>query len=150
MFKSGKKNSNDDASLNTTLDKLFDNYMEIDEEKDEHNLMSADGFIQFISDLGILDLEDIRVLVLMWKLGSLKTSKGKPGSITREEFKSGMKNLGKKSIADLIPYLPSLDVGFLENIEFREFYKFVFEFNRAEKEHKFLGIYLYCIIYNIF
>lgn len=140
-FKFGKKNAfnSNDASLNASLDLIFDKY--IDEECVEKKLaedtMSSAGFVQFNTDIG-LDLEDIRVLVLFWRLGALKL----PSTITRQEFIAGMKSIGKNNLDQLIAYLPSLDVGFLENDEFREFFKFVYDFNREEKEHKFLGIYL--------
>jgi hypothetical protein len=65
--------------------------------------------------------------VLLWKMVAVS----KPGQVTRKEFTVGMTNIFKKdSIEGLKTVLPSLDPGFLERAPFRDFYKFVFQFNR--------------------
>lgn len=64
-------------------------------------------------------MEDIRILVLLHKLGS----KVKPGMITRDEWMSGCESLNVDSIAKFQALLPSLDTGFMVDKEFRDFYK---------------------------
>jgi Cullin binding len=60
----------------------------------------------------------------------------KPGTVLRKEFVNGMMNVfGKDSIEGLKSIVPSLDPGFLERSDFRDFYKFVFQFSR-EGTHK--------------
>ena len=59
----------------------------------------------------------------MWRLGACS----KPGQISLSEFETGMQRLGCESVESLAPVTPSLDPGFLERAEFREFYKFVFQ-----------------------
>lgn len=46
--------------------------------------------------------------------------------------------LQKDSFAGLKELLPGLDVGFIEKSEFRDFFKFVFQFSR-EGTHKTIG-----------
>eukprot|EP01035_Chromulina_nebulosa_P021090 gene21090-27331_t len=91
------------------------------------------GICQIAEKLSIDPSNDVRILVLVWKLNA----KTKPGSITKDEFISGMTNLQKDSIAGLLDIISSLDPGFLEKDEFRDFYKFVFQFSR-EGTHKTL------------
>jgi hypothetical protein len=71
--------------------------------------------------------EDIRILVLLWKMGCKAT---KPGQISRDEWLAGCSLLSIDSWSTLEKFKPSLDTGFLENSEFKDFYKFCFQFNR--------------------
>jgi hypothetical protein len=75
--------------------------------------------------LGIDVTEDIRILVLLWKMDC----KVKPGTITAEEWTKGCEKLRVDSWETLKDQLPSLDTGFLESAEFRDLYKFCFKFN---------------------
>lgn len=90
-----------------------------------------DGIATFCEELGIDAAADVAALVLIWRLGGVS----KPGCISKTEFTKGMKDLRARSIADLKAKIPSMDPGFLETKDFREFYKFVFQFNR-EGTHK--------------
>ena len=69
---------------------------------------------------------DVRVLVMAWKL----KSKAKPGEIRKEEFQAGMSSMGCDSVEALKAQLPTMDPGFMEHKEFRDFYRFCFQFNR--------------------
>jgi hypothetical protein len=71
--------------------------------------------------------EDIRILVLLWKMGCKAT---KPGQISKEEWLAGCSLLSVDSWSNLESLKPTLDTGFLENSEFKDFYKFCFQFNR--------------------
>jgi Cullin binding len=75
--------------------------------------------------LGIDVTEDIRILVLLWKMDC----KDKPGSITLAEWKKGCETLSVDSWEALKEQLPALDTGFLTTTEFKDFYKFCFKFN---------------------
>ena len=69
---------------------------------------------------------DVRALALAWKLKSGE----KPGAIRKSEFVAGMQALRSDSIAELKrQVLHTLDPGFMEHKEFREFYRFCFKFN---------------------
>jgi len=57
--------------------------------------------------LGIDATEDVRILVLLWKMGC----KEKPGTITREEFLSGMAQLEVESWDELKAQLPTCEIG---------------------------------------
>ena len=47
-----------------------------------------------------------------------------------------MKDINCGELKDLEKYMPALDPGFLERQEFRDFYKFVFNFSKEEETHK--------------
>jgi Cullin binding len=76
--------------------------------------------------LDIDPLEDIRVLVLLWKMGANE----KPAQISKQEWMQGCAKLQVDSVAKFEILLPSLDIGFLDQTEFKDFYKFCFQFNR--------------------
>ena len=84
-------------------------------DEDDPEIISMEGIAKIAEELKIDASSDVRILVLLWKLGS----KAKPGEISRNEFVSGMQSIQKYSFADLREYLPSLDPGFLEKDEFR-------------------------------
>ncbi len=84
-------------------------------ELDDPELISMEGISKLCEQLCIDPNTDVRVLVLMWKLGAVS----KPGSISRAEFKQGMKNLNKADVHGLVSILSSLDPGFLDRAEFR-------------------------------
>lgn len=117
-------------------------------DEDDPEIISSEGIGKFADNLEIDAAADVRILVLLWKLGA----KSKPGSISNEEFMSGMVSLQKDSYQGLKDMLPSLDPGFLEKSSFRgafcvliiiihiseiivmnvfvEFYRFVFQFSK--------------------
>jgi hypothetical protein len=76
--------------------------------------------------LGIDATEDIRILVLVWKMGC----NGKPSEISQKEWMDGCAALAIDSWDKLHKLVPSLDTGFLDQEEFKDFYKFCFQFNR--------------------
>ncbi len=88
-------------------------------DEDNPTVAGMDGIVKMCEQLNLDPLEDIRVLVLLWKMGS----KAKPGEITKEEFLSGCNRLLVDSIAKLQALVPSLDTGFLDEVDFKEFYK---------------------------
>eukprot|EP00429_Kryptoperidinium_foliaceum_P006589 CAMPEP_0176012944 /NCGR_PEP_ID=MMETSP0120_2-20121206/6055_1 /TAXON_ID=160619 /ORGANISM="Kryptoperidinium foliaceum, Strain CCMP 1326" /LENGTH=218 /DNA_ID=CAMNT_0017345843 /DNA_START=368 /DNA_END=1024 /DNA_ORIENTATION=+ len=99
-------------------------FLEIADE-DDPSVAGMEGISTLCEKLEIDPLEDIRILVLLWKMGS----KEKPAQISKEEWMSGCQRLHIDSLDKLKSMLPSLDTGFLERSEFRDFYKFCFKFN---------------------
>ena len=87
---------------------------------------NAPGISKLCEQLNIDPLEDIRVLVLLWKMGANE----KPAQISKQEWMQGCAKLQVDSIAKFEAMLPSLDTGFLDQTEFKDFYKFCFQFNR--------------------
>lgn len=77
------------------------------------------GIYKFAEKIDIDPAEDIRILVLLHKMGANE----KPGQITRDEWKKGCEKLEADSIEKFKALLPSLDTGFMVDNEFREFYK---------------------------
>jgi len=104
------------------IEKLFKTYA--DEESPD--VMDMEGISRLSEALGIDPTADVRILVLMWRLGAVS----KPGQVSCDEFQNGMENVGCDTIESLVELAPSLDPGFLERSTFREFYKFVFQFSR--------------------
>lgn len=78
-------------------------------------------------------LEDVRILVLLWKMGA----KDKPGTISKTEWMAGCQSLSADRLDQFQGLIPSLDTGFLDKVEFKLFYKFCFQFNR-QGTHKTL------------
>lgn len=102
-------------------------------DEDDPDVISMEGIGKLCEMLSIDPATDVRSLVLVWKLGAV----AKPGQIQRSEFIEGMRKLGVADIRGLTAKLPSLDPGFLDRGEFREFFRFVFQFSR-EGTHKTL------------
>ena len=84
-----------------------------------------EGISTFCDQLG-LDIEDIRILLLLWKMNAVE----KPAQISREEWMTACRSIHVDSIEKFQNILPSLDAGFLDRTEFKEFYKYCFQFNR--------------------
>ena len=89
------------------------------------------GIGLLFEELGLDPTSDVKCLVLLWKLGASE----KPGQITLTEWGVGMKKLGVESIEGLKRLLPGCDLGFMEEVDFKSFFKFVFKFN-LENAHK--------------
>ena len=115
--KTSRKSSSSSASgLNQAgMTKLFDDIC----DPEDHSVATMEGISNLCEKLDLDPLEDIRVLVLLWKLEASE----KPGQISREEWMAGCKKLGADSIAKFQSLLPSLDTGFLAEREFKDFYK---------------------------
>mmetsp|Transcript_11821 Transcript_11821/g.21330 ORF Transcript_11821/g.21330 Transcript_11821/m.21330 type:complete len:260 (-) Transcript_11821:293-1072(-) len=96
-------------------------------EDDNPDAASMEGICKLCEQLDIDALEDVRVLVLLWKLGANK----KPAEIQKEEWMAGCHKLKLDSVDKFKKLLPSLDTGFMDREEFGDFYKFCFQFNRA-------------------
>ena len=86
---------------------------------DEGTVASMEGISILCEKLDLDPLEDIRVLVLLWKMGATS----KPAQISREEWMKGCEKLQVDTVTKFKELLPSLEVGFLDNDEFKEFYK---------------------------
>jgi hypothetical protein len=82
--------------------------------------------ISILCDRISLDIEDIRILALLWKMNAVE----KPAQISKKEFVKGCAELKLDSFDKFKELLPTLDTGFLERKEFKDFYKFCFQFNR--------------------
>jgi hypothetical protein len=76
--------------------------------------------------LGMDATEDIRILVLLWKMGCRE----KPAQILKQEWMQGCSQLQVDSWEKMQALVPTLDTGFLEQTDFKDFYKFCFQFNR--------------------
>jgi hypothetical protein len=115
--KSKRKSSTKSSSSfdETAAENLF---AELADEEDP-TVIEMDGIAKLCEMLDLDPETDIRILVLLWKLGS----KEKPAQITKDEFMNGCYEQQVDSIEKLKTLLPSLDTGFLDQDEFKSFYK---------------------------
>lgn len=120
--KKSKKKKPPSLLSETATEKLF---IELCDEEDP-SVIGLEGVASLCEKIDLDCETDIRVLVMLYKLGSRE----KPGQITKEEFLSGCSDLQVDSISKFKKLLPSLDTGFMDQDEFKEFYKFCFQFNR--------------------
>mmetsp|Transcript_27380 Transcript_27380/g.54680 ORF Transcript_27380/g.54680 Transcript_27380/m.54680 type:complete len:227 (+) Transcript_27380:174-854(+) len=93
--------------------------------------LDMDCLGSFFDDLGMDPTEDVRCLVLMWRMGA----EAKPGEISQAEWGKGCEKLDVEDLEGFKKLLPSLDTGFLSGSDFSKFYKFCFQFSR-EGTHK--------------
>ena len=102
-------------------------------DEDDTEFMTGEGIERLCLELDLDASADVRALVLAWKLKSGE----KPGAIRKSEFVAGMQTLRCDSVAELKrTVLHTLDPGFMEHKEFREFYRFCFKFNREDAAKK--------------
>eukprot|EP00640_Fibrocapsa_japonica_P004315 CAMPEP_0113944694 /NCGR_PEP_ID=MMETSP1339-20121228/35793_1 /TAXON_ID=94617 /ORGANISM="Fibrocapsa japonica" /LENGTH=233 /DNA_ID=CAMNT_0000949981 /DNA_START=189 /DNA_END=890 /DNA_ORIENTATION=+ /assembly_acc=CAM_ASM_000762 len=106
---------------------LFDRYEDHDENPGS---ITMEGISQLAEELGMDAAADVRVLVMCWKIGAQT-----PGALLREEWEQGLERLAVDSIEALRSLLPSFDPGFLDRAEYRDFFRFTFQFSR-EGTHK--------------
>ncbi len=92
-------------------DGLYESLM----DPDDPDLLSMEGISKLCESLDLDPSSDVRVLVLLWKLGATS----KPGNITRTEFTTGLQKLQASNVDKLKSLLPSLDPGFLDRAQFR-------------------------------
>eukprot|EP00980_Cylindrotheca_fusiformis_P010345 scaffold2299_cov131-Cylindrotheca_fusiformis.AAC.32 len=112
----GRNSHSTQSMINeSAAEKIFE---EIAEE-DDPSAAGMEGICRLCEKLDLNAEEDIRVLVLLWKLGS----KEKPAQISKDEWMTGCNKLQVDSIDKFQSMLPSLDTGFLDRAEFKEFYK---------------------------
>jgi hypothetical protein len=88
-------------------------------DEDDSSVAGMEGISTLCEKLEIDPLEDIRILVLLWKMGS----KEKPAQISKEEWMAGCQRLQLDSVEKFKTLLPSLETGVLDRAEFRDFYK---------------------------
>ena len=101
-----------DPSFDTDRAKAFFDSLA---ESDDPDIIDMEGIGKLCTQLNIDPNTDVRILVLMWKLGAVS----KPGCITREECMKGLKKLNRSNAYGISVILPSLDPGFLDRNEFR-------------------------------
>lgn len=113
--------------VNSTVDMgAVDAVFEKFADPEDLDVMNMEGIAALATECGLDPETDVRVLVMAWKL----KSKAKPGEIRKEEFQAGMTSMGCDSVEALKAQLPTMDPGFMEHREFRDFYRFCFQFNR--------------------
>ena len=104
----------------------------------DEGYVTFEGLGKLGEDLGIDASSDTKLLVLCWRLGAEK-----PGCVSEEEWaklgsEPSLPTCDKPvTLETLKAGWSTLDPAFLENSDFRPFFKFCFEFNR-EGTKKFL------------
>ncbi|CAG0902050.1 unnamed protein product [Cyprideis torosa] len=90
----------------------------------EPEKITADGVIRLLDDLG-LKADSRLVLVLAWKMRAQTQCE-----FTREEFLTGMTELGCDNLERLKTRLPALDMELRDLRKFKELYQFTFSYAR--------------------
>jgi len=88
-----------------------------------------EGVVRFLEDLQ-LDPTSRTVLIIAWKFKAQQQCE-----FSKEEFTSGMTELGCDSLDKLKQKIPSLEKEIVDSIKFKEFYQFTFNYakNPAQK-----------------
>ena len=108
----------------------------------DEGCVTQDGLAKLADDLGIDASSDTKLLALCWRLGAEK-----PGAVAEEEWANfetcrHLPTCGKPlTVETLKAGWDTLDPAFLDNAEFRPFFKFCFEFD--------YGWFVFCRSYSI-
>ncbi|GAM24581.1 hypothetical protein SAMD00019534_077560 [Acytostelium subglobosum LB1] len=111
------------------LEEFFEKYREQGTDS-----IGPDGVVQLCSDLGV-EPEDIVMLVLAWHLKAKSM-----GYFTKQEFVTGLSELGIDSLAKLQSHLPSLRKDLDDANNFKEIYRFAFLFSKESENNKILEL----------
>lgn len=100
------------------LEHLYNKYR----DPQETDKITADGIVRFLEDLN-LSPESKLVLITAWKFKAATQCE-----FTKEEFVTGMTELGCDSIEKLKCKLPTLENELRDVIKFKDFYNFTFNY----------------------
>eukprot|EP00953_Heterococcus_sp_UTEX-ZZ885_P032799 17111-Heterococcus_DN1.PRE.2 len=121
----GRRSTTNGTEVSSAQIKTTEALFKLYEDPENPGFIDENGIGKLGQDLGLDPQTDVAILVLVWKLGA-KT----PGTISKEEFVSGMGKLSCDSIETLKAQLASFDPGFMIHSTFRDFYRWVFQFSR--------------------
>jgi hypothetical protein len=122
---SGSRNKNKKKATTVTNESEIERIFCDIADPDDPTVATMEG-ISKLCDMLSLDIEDIRILVLLWKMNAVE----KPAQITKKEWLKGCNDLQLDSLDKFKKLLPSLETGFLDRSEYKDFYKYCFQFNR--------------------
>lgn len=88
----------------------------------EDDKMTVDGVMKFLEDLG-LSPESISVLLIAWKFKAATQCE-----FTKDEFITGMTELGCDSVDKLKSKCPLLEQEIKDQLKFKDFYQFTFNY----------------------
>jgi len=100
------------------LDQVYNRYR----DPSDPDKIGMDGVIKFLQDLQ-LDPSSRTVLIVAWKFKAATQCE-----FSREEFVSGMTELGCDTIEKLKSKLPQIEMEILDATKFKEFYQFTFNY----------------------
>lgn len=102
------------------LEKLYNKY----KEEEEETYIGGDGIMKFLQDIHI-DVMDIVVLVMMWKLKTKQQYK-----IEKQEFIEGFRSFGVETLDQIQGILPKWREEIKDKKSFKQFYYFVFQYSK--------------------
>lgn len=100
------------------LEQLFLKY----KDHQENDKITVDGVMKFLDDLN-LSAESILVLIIAWKCKADVQCE-----FTKDEFMTGLIELGADSIEKLKAKLPMLESEIRDPLKFKDFYHFTFNY----------------------
>jgi hypothetical protein len=121
MFGKSKAKSKSAITTTNQAASMFDRIA----DPDDPTIATMEGISTLCEDLE-LDIEDIRILVLLWKMKAVE----KPAQISKEEWMTACHRMNISQLQEFQSLLPTLDIGFMEEDDFKDFYKYCFQFNR--------------------
>ncbi|KAI5705498.1 DCN1-like protein 1 [Diaphorina citri] len=100
------------------LESLYSKY----KDASEPDKILVEGIMKFLDDLS-LSPESKLVLIIAWRFKAAAQCE-----FSRDEFMNGMLELGCDSIEKLKMRLPSLEAELKDNLKFKDFYQFTFNY----------------------
>eukprot|EP01126_Amoeba_proteus_P061511 TRINITY_DN8263_c0_g2_i3.p1 TRINITY_DN8263_c0_g2~~TRINITY_DN8263_c0_g2_i3.p1 ORF type:complete len:215 (-),score=54.92 TRINITY_DN8263_c0_g2_i3:168-812(-) len=114
------------------LQALWLKYSEREYQEDsEPTVIMGQRLHQFFIDLGVDPENDISSLVIPWQLKCKRLF-----IISKDEFFEGFKRMNVSTMKELKGKLNSLNAELFDDVAFREFYKFMFDYAKGEDEVK--------------
>uniref|UniRef100_T1INB5 Defective in cullin neddylation protein n=1 Tax=Strigamia maritima TaxID=126957 RepID=T1INB5_STRMM len=114
--------ASDNFFQNPELLKLHMSYICVTTDPSETDKITAEGVMKFLDDMG-LSPESLLVLIIAWKFKAAMQCE-----FTKEEFVSGMTDLGCDSIDKLKAKLSTLETELRDITKFKDFYHFTFNY----------------------
>jgi len=126
----GPVKSTSSNTNNAKLESLYKKYR----DPSETDKITTEGVIKLFEDLEV-DTTNETALILSW-IWNAKTQ----GEFTKEEFIEGMKNMKCDSIEKLKSRMKSLDNEIRDKESYQKYYKFVYNFAKADPQQKVLEV----------
>jgi len=121
------------------VNKLFDKYA----DKEDKDIMSEQGMINFFKDVGI-NPDSHETLAVAWLLSCTEM-----GLVNRKEFVDGFSSQGCNTITDAKGVVKDKISSLSNEVQFRNFYKWVFQHVKEDEKKKTIPVNLAAQLWKI-